>query len=148
MIKGTVVAVIAVLLSGPAWAFGSGSSDAETPIGQAKALIDQHKYWEAIPLLEKASAEPADKADAFNLLGYSYRKLKEYDRAQAFYEQALSVDSEHRGALEYLGELYLETGRPDDARKVLARLDAACIFGCREYDELKKLIETRFVPTK
>jgi len=53
---------------------------------------------------------------------------------------ALAIDPDHKGANEYLGELYVETGRMELARKHLATLDKICTFGCEEYDDLKATI--------
>lgn len=60
--------------------------------------------------------------------------------AEKHYGRALALNANHRGALEYLGELYLQTGRPDKAREMLKRLSSACVFGCKEHDQLKKAI--------
>ena len=65
-------------------------------------------------------------ADAYNRTGFAWRKLGDYGRALVFYDEALELDPHHRGALEYLGEAYLELDRPDDARALLERLATAC----------------------
>jgi tetratricopeptide (TPR) repeat protein len=90
---------------------------------------------------------------AHNLLGYAYRKLGDYRRALAHYQQALDRNPHHRGALEYLGELYLDMGCLAQASGVLARLETACKriagdaakgdwqSGCAEWQELKAAID-------
>ena len=60
--------------------------------------------------------------------------------AEKFYDEALRIDPRHRGALEYSGELYLQTGDLAKAEQRLATLDKTCRFGCSEYSELKKAI--------
>ena len=95
---------------------------------------------EAIPLLEKVVAARPDSADAYNYLGYSHRKIGEYEAALDAYQRALKLQPRHLGANEYLGELYLELGQLDKAEERLAVLDDACFFGCREYSELKERI--------
>ncbi len=65
-------------------------------------------------------------ADAYNRMGFAARKLGDYDRALALYDKALELNPHHRGALEYLGEAYLELDRPDDAAALLERLAIAC----------------------
>ena len=50
-------------------------------------------------------------ADVYNLMGFSLRKTGDYKQAYTFYRKALDFDPEHKGALEYLGELYVETGQ-------------------------------------
>jgi tetratricopeptide (TPR) repeat protein len=67
-------------------------------------------YVGAIPLLRKSVAADSRNADAYNLLGFSHRKLGQIDAALAHYGKALTLEPEHRGANEYLGELYLELG--------------------------------------
>jgi tetratricopeptide (TPR) repeat protein len=67
--------------------------------------------------------------------------LKNYDEALKHYERALSINSKHKGANEYLGELYLETGEIDKAKQQLAILDDICWLPCSEYTKLKKLLK-------
>src|SRR5947208_13892160 len=50
-------------------------------------------------------------ADVYNLMGFSLRKTGDQKQAYTFYRKALDCDPQHKGALEYLGELYVETGR-------------------------------------
>ena len=81
-------------------------------------------------------------ADWNNLMGYSLRKgtTPDFTGAEKFYNEALRIDPKHRGALEYSGELYLQTGNLAKAEQRLAALDKACTFGCAEYSDLKKAI--------
>jgi Flp pilus assembly protein TadD len=98
------------------------------------------EYAAALKRLEKAVIENSRDANAWNYMGYSYRKLKQFDQALVAYQKALAIDPEHHGANEYLGELYLETGKLAQAKERLKVLDSACFFGCREYDTLKSAI--------
>lgn len=104
----------------------------------ATGFLADGRYAEAIPLLRKAIAEDGPDADAYNLIGYSIRKLGRLAEALAFYEQALSIDPEHRGAHEYIGEAYLELGRLGKAMEHLAFLDDDCWLPCEEYSDLKE----------
>ena len=65
-----------------------------------------------------------------------------YEDALTFYEWALRAEPDHRGANEYLGELYLETNRLDKAVEQLQILDNLCSFNCKEYSKLKKMIDS------
>ncbi len=85
------------------------------------------------------SANPHD-ANAWNFIGFSHRKLNRFDQALAAYKKALAIEPNHRGANEYLGELYLQTGKLQKAKERLRILDSACFFGCEEYDDLKVAI--------
>ena len=54
----------------------------------------------------------------------------------------LAINPNHRGANEYLGELYLKLGDPEKARQHLAKLQGLCPTGCSEYNDLKKAVDT------
>jgi len=108
----------------------------------AVAAVDEQDYPKAISHLDQLVKKDAKNADAYNLLGYSHRKLKNYETAERYYNKALALTPNHKGALEYLGELYIETQRMDLAKAQLAKLDKACWFGCKEYDLLKARIES------
>ena len=76
-----------------------------------------------------------------NLLGFCHRKLKDVTLAEEYYLRALSIDPEHKGANEYLGELYLETDRLEKAEERLRVLKKASFFPNRQYRDLKKAIK-------
>ena len=138
-------AIIAALSTGPAHAAGGDNDDAADWVNPdytaAVAKIEAGDYEAAIALLESVAGSDPDNADAFNYLGYANRKLKRYPVALDHYQRALTLDTSHRGAHEYIGELYLETGDLEKAEEHLAALDRICFFGCDEYDELKELVE-------
>lgn len=108
---------------------------------EAKKNIDAGNYTRAVTLLEQSVAENPDNPDAWNNLGYSLRKSGQTEEALASYRKALALDPEHRGANEYLGELYLEMDDLAKAKERLDVLDGACFFGCREYTDLKEAIK-------
>ena len=81
-----------------------------------------------------------DNADAWNQMGFSLRNLQQFDEALDAYEKALAIEPKHKGALEYLGELFLMTDQPDLARAQLQKLDDACFFSCKELKKLRKRI--------
>jgi Flp pilus assembly protein TadD len=135
---------LAGALPGAAQAMGGGGGDdakaVDPNFAAAKQMIDDGKYAEAIPLLEKVVAADEENADAFNYLGYSHRQLGNHDAALTHYQAALGLEPSHRGANEYLGELYLTLGQLEKAEERLEVLDSACFFGCEEYTELKNAI--------
>lgn len=132
------------LTAGPAQAMGSSDSESAKTVNPdyaaGRQLVEDGKYAEAIPLLEKAIAADAKNADALNYLGYSNRQLGNHDAALSHYQAALAIEPRHRGANEYLGELYLTLGDVAKAEERLEVLDEACFFGCDEYTELKNAI--------
>jgi tetratricopeptide (TPR) repeat protein len=86
-------------------------------------------------------AEKHEHADVYNLLGFSLRKSGDPGRALSFYKKALDYDANHKGAHEYLGELYVETKQPDKAKEHLAILTRLCPSGCEERDDLTKTMQ-------
>jgi len=60
----------------------------------------------------------------------------------AYYLKALKIDPDHIGALEYLGELYYETGRVDKAEDLLERLKSVAGENSEEYLELYEIINS------
>jgi Flp pilus assembly protein TadD len=99
------------------------------------------KNWPAA-IDELKRLNDTGNADWNNLMGYSLRKgpAPDFAGAEKFYNEALRINPRHRGALEYSGELYLQTGDLAKAEQRLATLDKACTFGCEEFSELKKAI--------
>jgi Flp pilus assembly protein TadD len=84
--------------------------------------------------------ETHQHADVYNLLGFSLRKTGDAKQAYTFYRKALEFDPEHKGALEYLGELYVETGQIDKARENVVLLKKLCPTGCEELADLEQAI--------
>ena len=112
-------------------------------IAAARKSIEAKDFKAAVGQLTKAVQEEPKNADAHSMLGYSYRKLGTFDKSMEHYQTALKIDSSHRSAHEYLGELYLEMNQPENAEKQLAALKKACpFFGkCEEYEDLKKAVD-------
>lgn len=136
-----VVLLLLLLPAGAASALdgiGGGGNDALTP---ARGMIQRQAYADAIVAIEPVVARDPANADAWNLLGFSHRKLKDYTTAERAYGRALALDADHKGALEYLGELYIETGRRDAARDLLARLQRLCPLGCEELADLRAALD-------
>jgi len=107
---------------------------------QVRASIKAEKYDQAIQQLR--AANDTSSADWNNLLGYSLRKKQPPDLigAEKYYQAALKIDPDHRGALEYYGMLKLTMNDLPGAESLLARLDKVCRFGCEEYSDLKGAI--------
>lgn len=122
-------------------AYATSPEAVEEAFSQAAAAIDHARYKDAIGILDGLLAARPNHADALNLMGYSYRKLGNYDEAFRYYHLALENNPLHRGANEYIGEAYLEKGDVVHAREHLALLKKACQLGCKEFDKLQKAID-------
>ena len=136
----TAAIVILGLLAAPAAGYAAGSSSSEPAAQpdlykQAKELVDDQQYAQAIPLLQKSIQQKGEYADALNLLGYSNRKLGDMSKAMTYYTKALNKEPKHLGANEYMGELYLEMNNLPKAEERLAVLKGAC-GSCEEFEDL------------
>jgi Flp pilus assembly protein TadD len=105
-----------------------------------KKAVDRKDWAEAARLFQRAELRHPDHADLQNILGFSYRNLKQYDLAFKHYKRAIEIDPRHRGAHEYIGETYLLTGDMAGARKHLAALKEICLLPCDEQKDLERAI--------
>jgi Flp pilus assembly protein TadD len=88
----------------------------------------------------KSLADAVQHPDVYSLMGFSLRKTGDYATALTFYKKALDFDPNHKGAREYLGELYAETGDLVKAREQLAVLTQLCPQGCEEREDLEQAL--------
>ena len=148
--------LIIIALTNNSFSAGSSSDNDSTPkvsnYAKAKNLIKaakkyekkgktekaQKRYAKAQKLLLKSNDEKPLQADTLNYLGFTTRKLGDYEGGEKFYLQGLQIEPNHNGINEYLGELYVATNRMDMAKERLAVLKTC---NCEEYDELKEIIE-------
>jgi tetratricopeptide (TPR) repeat protein len=112
----------------------------------AEKHIDNQNYNKSLKLLKKLTKREdlgTKRADIYNLLGFSYRKLEnpDLDKSFAAYMMAIELDPSHLGAHEYLGELYLMRDQKDKALIILEKLDQLAGSNSEEYKELKIAID-------
>ena len=129
----------------------SSSSDTKSNYDQAVKLIKsakkneekgkkdkaQSNYKKAFKLLVKSNKNKPNKADTLNYLGFTSRKLGDFENGEKYYLQGLAINPNHKGINEYLGELYVATNRHNLA---VERLDVLKGCNCEEYDQLKAVI--------
>ena len=159
---GLMIFAVALLLPLSAQAVGTGSSSSSSsssssPYGgqttasaeepdalalfeEALDFIERGWYRRAISNLQQVTYLEPGNADAWNELGFSYRNVENYRQSEAAYKRALGLDPEHRGALNYEGHLYIETGRVEQARENLSTLGALC-GDCYAYNNLKEALD-------
>ena len=145
---------LSVLLTFNAFAAGSsdsGSSKTKTQYDMAVSHINAAKkfeqkdkldkakkrYEKAQKLLIKSNKKFPNKADTLNYLGFTTRKLGDFENGEKYYLQGLAIDPNHIGINEYLGELYVATNRHNLA---VERLEVLKGCNCDEYEELKAII--------
>ena len=145
---------LSILLTFNAFAAGSsdsGSSKTKTQYDMAVSHINAAKkfeqedkldkakkrYEKAQKLLMQSNKKFPNKADTLNYLGFTTRKLGDYENGEKYYLQGLAIDPNHVGINEYLGELYVATNRHNLA---IERLEVLKSCNCKEYDDLKAII--------
>jgi len=147
--------LIIIALTNNSFSAGDSSSETTTKVSnytKAKNLIKaakkyekkgkiekaQKRYAKAQKLLLKSNKKKPLQADTLNYLGFTTRKLGDYEKGEEFYLQGLQVEPNHNGINEYLGELYIVTDRMDLAKE---RLNVLKSCNCKEYNQLKEIIE-------
>ena len=146
-----VVSIFLVSNSFAAGSSDSGSSKTKTQYDMAVTHIKAAKKFEEKDKLEKAkksykkaqkllvqsNKKFPNKANTLNYLGFTTRKLGDYENGEKYYLKGLQIDPKHKGINEYLGELYVATNRHNLA---IERLEVLKGCNCREYDDLKAII--------
>ena len=159
MYKKILIVLLFVFITSAA--FSAGSSGGDSGGGEAKPVTQyeialkminkakkfekknktdkaQKHYKKAIGHLLKHNKKfPAD-ADTLNYLGFTHRKVGDYENAEIYYSMGLELDPKHVGINEYMGELFVVTNRLDKAKERLAVLEDC---KCKEYKDLKLVIE-------
>jgi Tfp pilus assembly protein PilF len=104
----------------------------------------QAKDWKkAMNELQAVVRDEPRNPDVHNLIGYTFRMQPNPDLPKSFehYNTALKYNPNHKGTLEYMGEAFLMEKKPEDAEKLLTRLETVCgNKSCAEYQELFKAI--------
>ena len=154
MIKKIFVFLILTLFATNSFSAGSDSTSTKVKSNYDKAVQSikfakkyeekgklekaKKRYAKAQKLLLKSNSEKPNKADTLNYLGFTTRKLGDYENGEKYYLQGLEIEPNHIGINEYLGELYVATNRLNLAKERLKILENC---NCEEYTELKEIIE-------
>ena len=155
--KKILIAISFILLSYNAYGAGSSGGDSspavkKTNYEKAVSYVDKAKkfekdgkldkaekqYKKAQKLLIKSNNKKPNNADTLNYLGFTTRKLGDFNLGEEYYLQGLAIEPKHNGINEYLGELYVVTNRMDLAKE---RLNVLKDCNCEEFQELKEIIE-------
>ena len=99
-------------------------------------------YTQAFKKLEKAYKSDKKNPDVLNYMGFTTRKVGNFDKAEKYYLEGLKINPNHNGINEYLGELYVQTNRIDKANERLSILKNC---NCDEYNELELIIKNKGV---
>lgn len=105
---------------------------------QGRALALAGYYENALDSLN--AIRNTNDAMVLTMIGYSERKLGNYDRGLAYYAKALAIDPANVNTHEYLGEAYAEKGQFGLAKAELMKVEAVCGTDCEQYQDLAKAI--------
>ena len=159
MYKNFLIFLLSVLITSQAFSAGSsggsGSGGETKPVSQYEIAVKminkakkfekknktdkaQKHYKKAIGYLLKHNKKFPSDPNTLNYLGFTHRKVGDYENAEIYYSMGLELDPKHVGINEYMGELFVVTNRLDKAKERLAVLKDC---NCKEYKELKLVIE-------
>jgi tetratricopeptide (TPR) repeat protein len=69
-----------------------------------------------------AVAQDPNMKEGWNMLGYTSRKLGDYEESLMAYDKALTLAPDYPEAIEYRAELFLLTGRLGEVKEAYASL--------------------------
>ena len=154
MIKNYIIILLFLLFTTKTFSAGSddNSSKVKSNYDRAVVLIKSakklekkgkiekanKKYEKAQKLLIKSNKKKPNQPDTLNYLGFTTRKLGDFENGEKYYLLGLEINPKHIGINEYLGELYVATNRLDLAKERLKILETC---SCDEYNELKAVID-------
>jgi tetratricopeptide (TPR) repeat protein len=102
-------------------------------------IYDRHDYASAIDQLKSLKRD--DVADVANLIGYSYRKIGDYQSSKVYYELALKDDPNHVRTWQYYGLWQLEQGNREQAQYHLNKIASLAGTGSSEYRSLADALD-------
>jgi len=106
----------------------------------ARQLILAGNYDAGIAAMHALGRD--DHPDVANYIGYSYRRLGNYEQSKVWYERALASDPDHVRTWSYYGMWQMEQGNRLKALDDLQKVKLICgNTTCEEYRELKAVID-------
>ncbi len=154
MLKNFYIILLLLLFTTHSFSAGSDPKPAKVKTDYSKAVDSikfakkyekkgklekaKKRYEKAQKLLLKSNKEKPNQPDTLNYLGFTTRKLGDYENGEKYYLMGLKIDPNHTGINEYLGELYVTTNRLALAKERLKVLESC---NCEEYSELKDIID-------
>ena len=106
----------------------------------ARDLILAGNYQGGISAMHALGRD--DHPDVANYIGYSFRRMGDYDSSKFWYEKALAADPNHVRTWSYYGMWQMEQGNRLKALDDLQKVKLLCgNTRCEEYRQLKGVIE-------
>ena len=106
----------------------------------ARALVLDGRYQEGLAAFQALGHD--ESAEVANYIGYTNRKLGNYELARVWYEKALAIDPSHVRTWQYYGMWHVEQGNMLKAADFLEKIRLICGgTDCQEYQDLKAGME-------
>jgi tetratricopeptide (TPR) repeat protein len=106
----------------------------------ARAMILDGNYQSGIAAMHALGHD--EHPDVANYIGYSYRKLGDYNDSKIWYEKALAADPNHVRTWSYYGMWQMEQGNRLKALDDLQKVQLICgNTTCEEYRQLREVID-------
>lgn len=106
----------------------------------ARELILAGNYQAGIAAMHALGRD--NHPDVANYIGYSYRRIGNYEQSKVWYERALASDPNHVRTWSYYGMWQMEQGNRLKALDDLQKVKLICgNTRCEEYRQLKAVID-------
>ncbi len=107
-------------------------------LAKAREHYRRKEFAAAGPFLERVVAEGGAFADVHNMLGVIHHDAGDLARAREQFEAALRINPNYTEAILNLTVTYNETGRYDDAKKLMEHLGGAGVAGSSRLEPFAK----------
>ena len=133
-------ALLTLFVAYPAYSVKYDKSNPTKMYSKAYKMIDKGQYSKAQKILKNYTKSEPEDPDGWTLLAFTYRKLDKFAESEEYYLKALNLDPDNKAALEYQGELFIETNRIYLANANIKKLQNLCPNSCEELEKLQSYL--------
>ncbi|MEC7465041.1 MAG: tetratricopeptide repeat protein [Pseudomonadota bacterium] len=133
-------ALLTLFVAYPAYSVKYDKSNPTKMYSKAYKMIDKGQYSKAQKILKNYTKSEPEDPDGWTLLAFTYRKLDKFAESEEYYVKALNLEPDNKSALEYQGELFIETNRIDLANANIKKLQNLCPNSCEELEKLQSYL--------
>jgi len=133
-------ALLTLFVAYPAYSVKYDKSNPTKMYSKAYKMIDKGQYSKAQKILKNYTKSEPEDPDGWTLLAFTYRKLDKFAESEEYYLKALNLEPDNKSALEYQGELFIETNRIDLANANIKKLQNLCPNSCEELEKLQSYL--------
>ena len=134
-------ALLTLFVAYPAYSVKYDKSNPTKMYSKAYKMIDKGQYSKAQKILKNYTKSEPEDPDGWTLLAFTYRKLEKFTESEESYLKALNLEPDNKSALEYQGELFIETNRIDLAKANIKKLQNLCPNSCENRKTTKLLVK-------